>query len=46
MERLIQNNWMSLEFPISPRHALSGHTGLNCSPVFLAFLDCLHQLGL
>ena len=46
LERLIQNNWVSLEFPISRRHALSGHTGLNCSPVFLAFLDCLHQLGL
>ena len=39
LERLIQNNWVSLEFPISRRHALSGHTGLNCSPVFLAFLD-------
>jgi len=46
LESLIPSNWMSLGFPFSRSFTLSGHAGLNCSPVFLAFLDCLHQFGL
>jgi len=46
LERLIQSNWVSLGFPFSRSHALSGHNGLNVNPTFLTFLDCLHQLTL
>ena len=36
---------MSLGFPFSRSFTLSGHAGLNCSLVFLVFLDCLHQFS-
>jgi myotubularin-related protein 10/11/12 len=44
-QRLVQKNWVSLGFPFSRSHALSGSSGSNVNPVFLIFLDCVYQVG-
>jgi len=45
-ERLVQNNWVSLGFPFSKCHALSGAAaGASVNPVFLLFLDCVYQIS-
>jgi len=47
LETLIQHNWVSLGFPFSTNHQLcSIRTERSIVPLFLMFLDCVHQLTL
>jgi len=45
-QRLVQANWVSLGFPFSRHHTLANPTSKPSSlnPMFLLFLDCVHQV--
>jgi len=47
-ETVIESIWVSLGFPFCKAHALSGEGGggpAGLNPIFLLFLDCVHQIG-
>jgi len=45
-QKLVQANWVSLGFPFSRHHTLANPTSKPSSlnPMFLLFLDCVHQV--
>jgi len=48
-ECVVESTWVSLGFPFCKAHALSGEGGgglAGFNPIFLLFLDCVHQIGL
>jgi len=44
-QKLIQNNWVSLGYPFSAHNQICSPSNTNSlTPLFLIFLDCVHQL--